>query len=178
MPEEPVDLSAIELSWVGDAAPVTVSGTAPEGAAYRGQGQDGQPYHRYSQAIRALASPSLFEKRGSYRLLGLRWDSAGGQMRFGYTTYFDMIDVCELMAHEIAEEWRNHRGTGEKLELADLSFRSHVGDLFDLQRRTVLPSINTLTVRRGPEGNSFFLQGSRRLTGPRSSPARCGYSAP
>jgi transcriptional regulator with XRE-family HTH domain len=84
MPEEPVDLSAIELSWVGDAAPATVSGTAPEGAAYRGQGQDGQPYHRYSQAIRALASPSLFENRGSYRLLGLRWDSAGAQMRFGY----------------------------------------------------------------------------------------------
>lgn len=52
---------------------------------YRGEGSDGQPYNRYSQAMRALASPGLFENRGSYRLLGLDWDSAGGQMRFGYT---------------------------------------------------------------------------------------------
>jgi hypothetical protein len=79
MPAEPVDLSAIELSWVGDAAPPAVSGTAPEAAAYRGQGLDGQPYHRYSQAIRALAKPSLFENRGSYRLLGLGWDNAGAR---------------------------------------------------------------------------------------------------
>jgi hypothetical protein len=80
MPEQLVDLNAIELSWVGESAPPPeVSGTAPEGARYRGQGQDGQSYNRYSQAIRALAKPSLFENRGSYRLLGLNWDSAGGK---------------------------------------------------------------------------------------------------
>jgi hypothetical protein len=38
--------------------------------------------------------------------------------------------------------------------------------LFDLARRSVLPSVNTLTIRRSPEGDSFFLhrRGSSRVT--------------
>jgi hypothetical protein len=157
MPEQPVDLNAVELSWVGESAPQPViKANAPEAAPYRGQGQDGQPYNRYSQAIRALAKPSLFENRGSYRLLGLDWDSAGAHMRFGYTTYFDMIDTCEVMAHEIASA-SARKGTAEKVTFDDLPFRQHVGDLFDFQRRTILPSVNTLTIRRAPEGDSFFL---------------------
>lgn len=165
MPEQPVDLNAIDLSWVGDAPPPPISGTAPEAADYRGQAPDGQPYKRYSQAIRALAKPSLFENRGSYRLLDLTWDSAGGQMRFGYTTYFDMIDTCEVMAHEIAAAWSARSNPDDKVTLDDLPFRRHVGDLFDPSRRTILPSVNTLTVRRGPEGDSFFLhrRGSARV---------------
>lgn len=155
MPAEPVDLSAIELSWAGETAPPPITATDPEAAPYRGQAVDGRPYNRYSQAIRALARPTLFDNRGSYRLLDLQWDSAGGRMRFGYTTYFDMIDVCEVMAHELADAWMN--ADGDKVTLDDLPFRQHVGDLFDLARRTVLPSINTLTIRRGPEGDSFFL---------------------
>ncbi len=158
MPEQPVDLNAIELSWVGESAPPPqITGTAPEATRYRGQGQDGQPYNRYSQAIRALAKPSLFENRGSYRLLGLSWDPSGGHMRFGYTTYFDMIDTCEVMAHEIAAAWASRKDLDEKVTLDALPFRQHVGDLFDFQRRTILPSVNTLTIRRAPEGDSFFL---------------------
>lgn len=153
MPDTPVELRSIELSWVTENARAVVNGRDDEAAAYRAEGPDGQPYNRYSQAVRALAKPNLFENRGSYRLLDLAWDSAGGQMRFGYTTYFDMIDVCEVMAHELAGAWMD-RGEGEKLQLEDLPFRQHVGDLFDLQRRTVLPSINTLTIRKAPEGCS------------------------
>lgn len=156
MPEVPVELDAIDLSWVGDAAPPEIAGTADEAAVYRAQGPDDQPYRRYSQAIRALAQPSLFENRGSYRLLGLNWDSAGGQMRFGYTTYFDMIDVCEVMAHEVAAAWMNRDGL-QKVTFDDLPFRTYVGDLFDLRRRPVAPSINTLTIRRASDGDSFFL---------------------
>lgn len=165
MAAEPVDLGSIELSWSGDASSPVVDGTGSEGAAYRAQGLDGAPYKRYSQAIRALAKPSLFENRGSYRLLDLAWDAAGGQMRFGYTTYFDMIDVCELMAHELATVWREMRASGVRVALDDLPFRNYVGDLFDLRRRTVLPSINTLTIRRSPQGDSFFLhrRGSTRV---------------
>jgi transcriptional regulator with XRE-family HTH domain len=165
MPDEPVDLRDIELFWVGDAPAPDVTGNATQGAAYRGENQSGAPYQRYSQAIRALAKPSLFENRGSYRLLDLRWDSAGGQMRFGYTTYFDMIDVCELMAHELSSVWSAHGGRGSRVSIEDLPFRGYVGDLFDLRRRTVLPSINTLTIRRSTEGSSFFMhrRGSSRV---------------
>lgn len=165
MPSQPVDLAAVELSWFGDAGPPAITSTAPEAARYRAAGSDGQPYNRYSQAIRALAPPSLFENRGSYRLLDLSWDAAGGRMRFGYTTYFDMVDVCEVLAHELATAWTARRGANTKVTLDDLPFRQYVGNLFDLSRRTVLPSVNTLTIRRGVEGDSFFLhrRGSRQV---------------
>lgn len=156
MPEKPVELGAIELSWAGDAPAPQVAGTDAEAAPYRAQAPDGRPYKRYSQAVRALAKPNLFENRGSYRLLDLAWDEHGGRMRFGYTTYFDMIDVCEVMAHEIADVW-SKRPSESKVGLEALPFREHVGSLFDLRRRTVLPSVNTLTIRRAPEGDSFFL---------------------
>lgn len=165
MPQQPVDLNAVDLSWSADAPAPQITATAPEGAAYRGRGPDGQPYRRYSHAIRALAQPSLFENRGSYRMLELDWHGSGGRMRFGYTTYFDMIDVCEVMAHELAEVWSAKSAAGGRVQLADVPFRQHVGDLFDLHRRTVLPSVNTLTIRRGPAGDSFFLhrRGSGRV---------------
>jgi hypothetical protein len=87
-------------------------------------------------------------------------------MSYGFTTYFDMVDVCEPLAHEVALAWLRHRHSGERVTLADLPFREHVGDLFDLARRPVLPSVNTLTIRRAAEGDSFFLhrRGSSRVT--------------
>lgn len=165
MPASPVPLDAVQLQWVPHAAPPAVSGSDSESVAYRPPGPGGVPYPRYSQAIRALAAPALFENRGSYRLLDLSWDGAGGRMAFGYTTYFDMVDVCEVLAHELAAAWLRRRETGERVSMEDLPWRAHVGDLFDLARRPVLPSINTLTIRRGPEGDSFFLhrRGSARV---------------
>lgn len=157
MPPSPVDLSAIELSWKQDAAPPEVNGQEPEAAPYRAAGPESKPYRRYSQAISALARPALFDNRGSYRLLDLAWDAGGGRMSFGYTTYFDMVDVCEVLAHEAATAWVAKRGRDEKLTMDDLPFRQRVGDLFNLARRPVLPSINTLTIRRGSTGDSFFL---------------------
>jgi hypothetical protein len=157
MPAAPMDLDAVELSWTDGAPEPSVVGTDPETAPYKPPGPGGVRYTRYSQAIRALAKPTLFENRGSYRLLDLAWDSAGGRMEFGYTTYFDMLDVCEVLAHELAGAWMGVSGSDRKLSLEELPFRRHLGDLFDLTRRPVLPSINTLTIRRGTEGDSIFL---------------------
>ena len=165
MPAAPVELGAIELSWLPEAAPPAVRGDDSGSAPCRPPGPGESRYGRYTQAIRALAPPALFENRGSYRLLDLGWDEAGGRMAFGYTTYFDMLDVSEALAHELAAAWLRRSETGERVSMDDLPFRSHVGDLFDLSRRPVLPSINTLTIRRGPEGDSFFLhrRGSARV---------------
>ena len=158
MPAVPVELGAIELTWLPDTPPPAVTGDDPSSAPYRPPGPGGVRFGRYTQAIRALAPPALFENRGSYRLLDLRWDDAGsGRMAYGYTTYFDMLDVSEVLAHELAAGWLRRRETGERVSMEDLPFRSRVGDLFDLSRRPVLPSINTLTIRRGAEGDSFFL---------------------
>jgi hypothetical protein len=166
MPSEPVPFSAIELSWREHAQPPMVVGSEPASAPYRPHSPSGERYSRYSQAIRAIAAPALFENRASYRLLDLDWSSAGGRMSYGFTTYFDMVDVCEPLAHEVTLAWLRRRESGERLSVSDLPFREHIGDLFDLARRPVLPSINTLTIRRGPEGDSFFLhrRGSSRVT--------------
>jgi hypothetical protein len=157
MPAAPVELGVIELEWLADTRPPAISGGEPETEPCRPYGPTGARYSRYSQAVRALAAPALFENRGSYRLLGLSWAGDAPRLAFGYTTYFDMVDVCEALSHELAAAWIERRDSGGRLTLDDLPFRSSIGDLFDLGRRTVLPSINTLTIRRGPEGDSFFL---------------------
>ena len=161
----PIDLDSIRLDFVEDAPPPMVDGTEPESESCRPQRPNGLRYNRYSQAIRAIARPSLFENRTSYRLLHASFDEGVGRMAFGLTTYFDMVDVCETIAHETAAAWISHSGA-ERLTLDALPFRSLVGDLFDPGRRPILPSINTLTIRRAPEGDTFFLhrRGSTQVT--------------
>lgn len=117
----------------------------------------GVRYNRYSSAVRAIAAPSLFENRGSYRLLGLDSHDDSVHMTFGYTTYFDMVNVCETLGHELAGWWLANQEWPDKPRMEDLAYRQLVGDLFDLDRRSVLPSINTLTIRRASTGDSFFL---------------------
>jgi hypothetical protein len=63
----------------------------------------------------------------------------------------------KVLAHELATAWLRRRDTGVRVSMDDLPFRAHVGDLFDLGRRPVLPSVTTPTIRRGPEGDPFFL---------------------
>jgi len=33
-------------------------------------------------------------------------------MKFGLTTYFDMVDVCEVLAHETSAAWFSRNRTG------------------------------------------------------------------
>ncbi|MGH3328203.1 MAG: hypothetical protein ACRDPT_10490 [Streptomycetales bacterium] len=85
--------------------------------------------------------------------------SGGGHLVFGYTTYFDMVDVCEAVAHELAacSLPLSSSARAGALDWGQLPFRALVRDPFDLSRRPLLPSINTLTIRRGPSGASFML---------------------
>ncbi|MEV0363928.1 helix-turn-helix domain-containing protein [Nocardia fusca] len=152
----PVPLNRVRLGLVAEADEPLFNGSETETEAVRPMASDGTRFERYSQAIRSIAQPVLFENRTSYRLLEAVFDEGGGRMRFGLTTYFDMIDICEALAHETAAAWMTH-DHGERTELHELPFREQVGDLFDTGRRALLPSINTLTIRRGLDGDTFFL---------------------
>lgn len=165
MASAPIELDSIRLAFIDNARPPILDGSEPESQFCRPQRSNGLRYNRYSQAIRAIDRPSLFENRTAYRLLDVSFDGAAGRMAFGTTTYFDMVDVCEAMAHETAAAWISRTGPG-RMTLDALPFRSLVGDLFDPGRRPILPSINTLTIRRGPEGDTFFLhrRGSTQVT--------------
>ncbi|THA37108.1 XRE family transcriptional regulator [Streptomyces sp. A1547] len=157
---EPVDFADIELSWLTQTRPPEVSGREKESEGVRPLAANGAKFDRYTQAIRMIDRPSLFVNRPSFRLLDVAQADGRPKLSFGYTTYFDMADVCEGVAHELASAWLKTGSDPAWIgdpSWAELPFRSLVGDPFDLAHRPLLPSIDTLTIRLGPEGASFPL---------------------
>jgi hypothetical protein len=154
--EQPVALDGVQLDWDRDALAPAITGGEAESESCRPLAPHGGRYARYSHAIRELDRPTLFENRMSYRLLDLVSGPEGIRHVYGPTTYFDMVDVCEAVAHELAAVWLRTNG---RAGVGDLPFRSLVGDPFDLTRRPVLPSIDTLTLRQDRRGGttSFML---------------------
>ncbi|WP_222598248.1 helix-turn-helix domain-containing protein [Lentzea tibetensis] len=157
MPDRPVDLADVKLCWLGDEnAHPTITGTSPETEGVRPLTAQGTPYNRYSRALRDLARPRLLDNRVSYRLREVAWTDAACDLGFSYTSYFDVLDVCEALSHEFTEAWL---GNGRKRpSMADLRLRRSITDPFDLSARAMLPSINTLTIRRDPiDGHRMYL---------------------
>lgn len=158
MPAEPMDVGSLKLAWTEQSAPGAITGGEIESESCRPLMPHGGCYPRYSQAIRDLDPPSLFENRVSYRLLNITEDRTGQEQTYGYTTYFAMVDVCEAVAHEIAAAWLRHYGNAARIRLSELPFRALIGDPFELSRRPVVPSTDTLTIRHDPRpGRSSLL---------------------
>ncbi|MDJ0341370.1 helix-turn-helix transcriptional regulator [Streptomyces sp. H10-C2] len=156
----PVDFADVELTWLTQPTPPQVLGNEPEAAGVRPLAPRGGRFDRYSQAIRVIDRPSLFVNRPSFRLLDVAQVDGRPKLSFGYTTYFDMADVCEGVAHELAKAWLETGSDAAWMHAPEwdpLPLRTLVGDPFDLARRPLLPSIDTLTIRLGPEGASFPL---------------------
>jgi transcriptional regulator with XRE-family HTH domain len=158
MPPEPMDVGSVKLTWTEPPASGAITGGESESESCRPLMPHGGHYPRYSQAIRDLDPPSLFENRVSYRLLNITDNRTGQEQAYGYTTYFAMVDVCEAIAHEIAAAWLRHDGNAERIRLSELPFRALIGDPFELPRRPVVPSADTLTIRHDPlPGRSSLL---------------------
>lgn len=156
MVAEPVPFADVGLSWTIAAPDPEINGRELETRAIRPLADSGEAYERYSRAMRDLARPRLFENRPGYRLIDM--DGAKPQLTFGYTAYFEsVIDVSTALAHEYAAESMAAEGSSGAPNLGDLPFRRLVGDPFDLTRRALLPSIDTLTIRKGLNGASFLL---------------------
>lgn len=133
-PAAPVPLSdlTLELRRSGEVFQ-PVSGLLPDG------------FGSYSEAMAALAAPTVFQNRETYRLL----DFSGRRLTFGIGSYFDGIDVGEACAHEYAA-----RSLGR---VSELPLRASIGNPCDLTRRPVNVAISTLTIRHSPLGSTFFL---------------------
>ncbi|WP_328525627.1 hypothetical protein [Kribbella sp. NBC_00359] len=154
LPREPVPLDKLVVDWDASPRKPRITGIEAEARPTLPLRAPGQAFTRYTAAIRYLRKPALFENRHSYRLTDVEWSHGAGRMKFGLATFFDKLDVSEVLAHEsAAAELAGH------LDWAHLPFRGLVSDPFDLSRRIVNPGISTLTIRRNTVDGSgtFFL---------------------
>jgi transcriptional regulator with XRE-family HTH domain len=162
VPAQPVDIAALKLTWTDESVPCAITGSEAESEDCRPWMPHGGRYPRYCHAIRDLDPPLLFENRVSYRLLDVAGDRRHQEQTYGYTTYFAMVDVCEAVAHEIAAAWLRHDGNAVRIRLSELPFRALIDDPFDLSRRPVLPSTDTLTIRHDTRTDQSSLLLHRR----------------
>jgi len=171
-PAEPVPLAAVglELTPAEVTPPPTASPAASPALAALGgaaaallpERPDGTRYHRYSDVLRDLAAPAVFENRVTYRLTeavlisglssGLSSGLTPGASRLAFTRgrYFDGVDTGEAAAHEYAATRLGGRPAG---------LRALIADPCDLRRRPANLAISTLTLRldRATGRASFLL---------------------
>ena len=134
-PSAPVPIQDISLEF--STRPV---------AAFRGDGAalvlpartDGTRYLRYSDVVRELAAPAVFENRSTYRLIEAELTGPAPRLVFTRGRYFDGIDTGEAAAHEYAAKRLDGRPAG---------LRGSIGDPRDLHRRPVNLGISILTLR-------------------------------
>ncbi|MER6354639.1 hypothetical protein ABT186_23175 [Streptomyces sp. NPDC001634] len=112
----------------------------------------GQPTRRYSDAVQRYDRPGSFFDGTSYRLLGVQPSDHSPKLTFTTTQYWDHFDTGEALLFEAA--WQREHSFSDEI---DGPFRQWLGDPFDLSRRSGIPGINTLTVRRSPDGLMFYL---------------------
>jgi hypothetical protein len=143
IPDRPVPLQHVQLTWAAEAPAAPISGAAAELDRIRPLRDDGTPYRRYADAVASLARPRLFENRVCYRLLDVDSNANRPSLTFGPGTYFDVINICEAAAHEFTASQMD----GHVAEAAATPFRAAVGDPTDLGRRPVMAATSTMTIR-------------------------------
>ncbi|HCT80119.1 MAG TPA: transcriptional regulator [Micromonosporaceae bacterium] len=153
----PVDLENIQISFDPDAKAPAFDGTEDLTSHVRPLQTIERRYQRYSQAIRDVAQPKLFENRLSWRLAQADFTDSGARLSFGNMNYFDAMDTCEAVAHEFAQAHLVNDGEVSAPTWRGLRFRKAIDDPFDLSRRPLLMSINTLTIRRDKNSASVVL---------------------
>jgi hypothetical protein len=165
LPGRPVPMDRVVLTWRPGLHRKGTDGTGPESAAIRPTATDrGAPFASYSAALGALARPGLYENRVCYRLLDAAASPAAAHLAFGEGSYFEMINICEAVAHEYAAAALNRRPglcgspvhgevpvrislTGNPSAASLLPLRTKVGNPADPRRRPVMTAVTTLTLR-------------------------------
>jgi len=164
-PAVPVPLQDIKLDLVPVAPPdagPSAAGPGGVGLAAAGPGAqevppdlgplpgrpDGTRYPRYSDAVRALAAPAVFENRPTYRLTEAELAPGASRLAFTRGHYFDGVDTGEAAAHEFA---------AARLGGRPAILRALLADPCDLRRRPANLAISTLTLRRDGDRASFLM---------------------
>jgi transcriptional regulator with XRE-family HTH domain len=150
-----VDLANLRLTWIDGEQRKRIAGAEPEARLLFPLRAPGHQYASYTDAVRYLDRPALFENRPTYRLLDANIAASEPGLSFSLAMYFDMIDVSQAVAHELAAV---HERGRQRASLDQLPFRSLIGDPFDIRRRPVQAAINAITLRRDTQsGAATFL---------------------
>ncbi len=147
LPDAPVPLEQVMLSWCPGWPSRDVDGTGPQAAAARPLRDDGHRFGCYAAALGTLNRPGIFEDRACYRLLGADAANGGASLGFGEGRYFEVINVGEAVAHEYAAATLARGDPARPPGLDELPFRSLIGDPADLGRRGVMVALCTLVLR-------------------------------
>jgi hypothetical protein len=147
LPEEPVPLEQVTLSWTPGWPARAVDGSGPESAAARPLRDGAGRFGCYAAALGALDRPGIFEDRACYRLLEASAAPGAANLRFGEGRYFEVINVGEAVAHEYAAAVLASGDPARPPRLDDLPLRALVGDPADLGRRAVMTAVCTLVLR-------------------------------
>ncbi|MCP2243504.1 helix-turn-helix domain-containing protein [Lentzea aerocolonigenes] len=153
--DTPVELNSVRLKFSEVERPVSklkpVDHVLPLTAR-------GERYAGYSRAVRDLVRPRLLENRLSYRLLEVS-QCNGLELTFGTTTFFEVFDIKECLAHEFKAAWLASGGSVP--DWSALPLRSTIGDPFDPARMLMSPGISTLTIRKDRRGEHRFMMHQR-----------------
>ena len=172
-PAAPVPLHDIELEFTHPqgtpprgtpprtpAPLLSAPGGSPAGAASPAGAElperpDGTRYRSYSDALRDLAAPAVFENRPTYRLTEA--DLTKPRLAFTRGRYFDGVDTGEAAAHEYAAT-RLAGLDGHRQDQHRAGPRARIADPCDLTRRPANLAITTLTLRfDAATGRASFL---------------------
>ncbi|MDQ2881955.1 MAG: transcriptional regulator [Actinomycetota bacterium] len=138
LPHAPIRLDHITLRYTPAEAFSGITGTEPVIQRLLPTRADGSRYRTYSEAVAALAAPTIFENRSTYRLLRADLQS-NPHLVFSDGKYFDGIDLGDAAAHEFTAAILG--------EIATQDLRTAIGDPCDPARRLVNVAIGTLTLR-------------------------------
>ncbi|WP_083753571.1 helix-turn-helix domain-containing protein [Actinosynnema sp. ALI-1.44] len=153
--DKPVELDSVRLTFTdaGHSTPTIEPNDRVLPLTARGN-----RYSSYSRAVRDLVRPRLLENRLSYRLLEIS-QRGGLSMTFGTTTFFEVFDVKEYLAHEFKAAWLASGGSVPSWD--SLPLRQSVSDPFDPVRLLMSPGISTLTIRKDRRGEHRFVMHQR-----------------
>ncbi len=151
LPESPLPLEQVVVSWRAKPAGGGVSGREPASSGVRPLRAEGGQYACYADSVRELSRPRLFEDRLCYRILSVDVTEAAATLGFGLGRYFDIVNVCEATAHEFAAAARGRGGMGVPT-IAHFPLRSTIGDPTDFTRRPMILAISTLVLRHDRRG--------------------------
>lgn len=152
IPASPIELDSLALTWSEHRLQSEFDGSVSASRLALPLRSDGRPFGSYAQALAELDPPRLLEDRTAYRLLKLHLRGDRATLSFGRGSYFDVINICEAVAHEFSAAVATAGDLGAVPPRDQLPLRALIGDpITDISRRPVLPAISVLTLKRSAD---------------------------